>query len=272
MAIRLADQLGDDYACHGLRRHTDKLPPTIRPIAWDLDQHEGLAERIGGFDVVVITLVPGSRDEAGYRRTYVENLRAILAALEASPRKPRQVIFVSSTSVYGQSQGEWIDEGSTTEPVNFRGKLILAGEEILRRSTLPHCVVRFSGIYGPGRERLLGQVAQGKRSPRANEFSNRIHSEDCAGFLAHIIRRTLAGQDTAATYLASDCEPVPLAVVEDWLAERMQVQLPAVTAQSAGGKRCRNHALLESGYEFRYPTFREGYKDMLENSGITGRS
>lgn len=268
IAIRLAGFLPPGrFECHGLRRHIEHLPPHIHGIAWDLNCREGLADRVSGFDVVVISLVPNFRHAEGYQQTWVENTRNIVASLEAGSAKPKLVLFVSSTSVYGQYQGEWVNEDSPTEPTNFRGQAVLAGEQVMRSSMLNECIVRFSGIYGPGRDRLLHQVKNGERSERDANYSNRIHADDCAGVLAHLIEKQLSSENVQNLYLASDCEPVPLAEVKQWLAEKMGLPgnfVDKIAATSASGnKRCSNKRLLANGYSLKYPSFREGYKQLL---------
>jgi nucleoside-diphosphate-sugar epimerase len=269
IALRLAGRLpADAFQCYGLRRHVERLPSAVRSIAWDLNRGAaGLAERIAGFDVVVITLVPNTRDAAGYRQAYVENLQKIIAGLEAGlGGNPKLVLLVSSTSVYGQHQTEWVDEDSLTEPANFRGRAVLQSEQLLRKSSLNSCVVRFSGIYGPGREHLLTQVRRGTRGERDEDFTNRIHTDDCAGVLAHLIQRKLNGETVESLYLASDCEPVRLVEIKQWLAKRMALSVEFVDGNQIGplgGKRCSSKRLLESGYLFKYPTFREGYAEIL---------
>jgi nucleoside-diphosphate-sugar epimerase len=266
IAIRLTGKLPRErFEFHGLRRRVDKLPSHIRGIAWDLNEPHGLDQRIQGFDVVVITPVPNSRDEAGYRLAYQTNVAKIVQALESPARKPKLVVLVSSTGVYPQNSGEWVDEGSATAPDNFRGQALLAGETLLRKSSLEHTVVRFSGIYGPGRERVIQQVMRGEISPRDGDFSNRIHSEDCAGVLTHLVDHRLAGAPLHDLYLASDCEPTPLGAVKQWLGNQLGVAAEFNDAgEKAGGKRCCNDRLLASGFEFQYPSFREGYADILQ--------
>ncbi|MCW8195635.1 NAD(P)H-binding protein [Proteobacteria bacterium 005FR1] len=265
IAIRLSRELAaPELEFYGLRRSVDKLPSHIRGIAWDLNREQGLANRIQGFDVVVITPVPNSRDESGYRQAYEHNVGKIVRALESSSAKPKLAILVSSSGVYPQNKGEWVDEHSPTEADNFRAEALLAGENLLRNSSLEHCIVRFSGIYGPGRERLIRQVMNHESNSRDADISNRIHSEDCAGVLAHLIRKQVAGESIQSLYLASDDEPTPLAEVKRWLATQLRVEWDVDwTEEKPGGKRCCNQRLLASGYEFRYPSFREGYTEML---------
>ncbi|MEX1032380.1 MAG: sugar nucleotide-binding protein [Cellvibrionaceae bacterium] len=268
IAIRLARLLPPDrFRCHGLRRRPERLPFTIEGIGWDLSRAEGLAERIADFEVVVITPVPSSRDAAGYRRAYVGNMQNIVAGLEAASAKAKLTLFVSSTSVYGQNQGEWVDENSPTEPSTFRGQAVLGGEELVRNSTLDSCIVRFSGIYGPGREHLINQVRRGDFGAEDEGYSNRIHADDCAGVLSHLIQRKLNGEDMESLYLASDCEPAPLADVKWWLAKQMGFPVgdQPDRIELCGNKRCSNERLLGSGYEFKYPSFQEGYAELMDS-------
>jgi len=271
IGLRLAARLPEDrYELSGLRRNIAALPTRIKGIQWDLNDAEGLDQILCGFDVVVVTPVPNSPDEAGYRQAYDRNIKAIVRALESCRRQPALVILVSSSRVYHQQEGQWVDEESPCEPWDFRGQSLLAGEQALRQSRLPHCVVRFSGIYGPGRERMLRQVRTGnwQQSPANHNYSNRIHSEDCAGVLAHLIEGQARGEALADLYLASDCEPVLQGVVMNWLAEQMGLSFAApLSAQPKGGRRCCNRRLVDSGYQFLYPSFREGYAELLGDGG-----
>lgn len=220
-------------------------------------------------DVVVITLTPDAYNDEAYHRTYVRSMEVLVRVLRAAERPPRRVLFVSSTSVYGQRDGSWVDEASPTEPAGYAGRRLLEAESLLLDSGLPGCVVRFSGIYGPGRERLIGQVRAGEGCAREPVvYTNRIHADDCAGVLAHLIQYQGA---LAPVYLATDCMPAPLWEVKRWLAAEMGLpeghlrEEPVNTRR--GSKRCANRMLLETGYRFLYPTFREGYSAVLESLG-----
>src|SRR5690606_26465334 len=96
-------------------------------------------------------------------------------------------------------------------------------------------------------------------------YTNRIHSEDCAGVLAHLIERKVTGEALEGLYLASDCEPVRLFELKQWLAEQLGMPITApARVVSSGGRRCSNRRLLDSGYRFIYPSFREGYTQQLK--------
>lgn len=266
IGLRLARQLdASRYRCFGLRRHIDALPESITGIAHDLDRDAGwetiLAEN---FDALVITLVPAQRSDAGYRRAYVHNLQTIIGALERHTRPPEIVLFASSTSVYGQNRGEWVDESSVTEPSRHNGLRLVEAERLLAQSRLATCAVRFAGIYGPGRDRLLSRARAGNWDAADNRFSNRIHVDDCAGVLAFLLERAVTGKFVPPRLLASDSEPAPLNEVMAWLAWQEQA-LPDA-ADQVTGKRCLNRRLLDLGYEFRYPTYRDGYAALLQPS------
>lgn len=248
---------------YGLRRNINQLPDGIQGIAADLGQPESLRD-LPAVDIVVYAVAASRHDDAGYREAYCDGLRHLLAALQTSPR---HLFFTSSTSVYHQDDGGWVDENSPTTPTGFSGKRMLEAEHIALHCGVPATVVRFSGIYGPGRNHLLNQVRRGCAAPAEPvQFSNRIHRDDCADLLAHLIKRCLNGHALARIYLASDDAPTPLHEVSQWLAEKMGVTLHEFSAsRRTGSKRCSNRAIRATGYNFRYPSYREGYAELLSH-------
>ena len=127
--------------------------------------------------------------------------------------------------------------------------------------------MRFAGIYGPGRTRLVERVRAG--DPCSAAYTNRIHRDDCAGVLRHLLRL----ERPLPLYLAADREPATQCAVMTWMAERLGLPAPSIADAGDGslGKRCRNARLVSSGYEFEYPSFREGYDaviaDMARRAG-----
>src|SRR5262249_5161006 len=184
---RVRVERGDNV--FGLRRNPVDLPSGVVPIAADLAVPRSLAELPAAIDFVVYAASPGGRDDAFYRTTYVEGLRNLIAALSAQGQTPRRTIFVSSTAVYGQTRGEWVDETSETEPAHFSGRRLLEAEALLRESELPAVVLRLGGIYGPRRTRLIDEVRQGRAAIASGgpHYTNRIHRDDCVGALDHLI-------------------------------------------------------------------------------------
>jgi nucleoside-diphosphate-sugar epimerase len=265
LARRLADARCEVF---GLRRTPSGLPDGIRPIAADLSVRATLRVLPADLGAVVYTAAADGFHEAAYRAAYVDGLRNLLAALEEQAQSPRRILFTSSTAVYGQSNGEWIDEASPTAPRRFSGRCLLEGEQLVLASRYPSLVVRLGGIYGPGRTRLIENVRSGKARLREGppHYTNRIHRDDCAGVLEHL----LGLEAPQRLYLGVDCEPADEALVLHWLAERLGVPLPPLepergtaNGRSPGSKRAANDRLLASGYRFIYPTFREGYGALL---------
>lgn len=219
------------------------------------------------FDAVVLTLTPTEYSPAAYELSYVETLRTLLPVWQRNP--PGLIVFVSSTSVYHQADGEWVDEQSPTHPAHFSGQTLLRAERLLLDSGLSSCVVRFAGIYGPGRDFLLRQVRSGKGG--STDFTNRIHADDCAGVLVHLMRRHWEGESLASIYLGCDSNPAPGTEVRRWLAEQIGTDsgslVPSVS-ERGGNKRCDNSRLLGLGYSLLYPSYKEGYSALLASGEI----
>jgi nucleoside-diphosphate-sugar epimerase len=246
-----------------LRRSAGETIPGVRWISADLLRAESLADLPQGLDFVFYTTAADGSSQEAYRRAYVQGARNLLDALAAEESPLRRVFFTSSTGVYGQDGGQWVDEASPTEPQRPTGRILLEAEQVFHSGPFPATVLRLAGIYGPGRIRLLDQVRHGEAYLASGPplYSNRIHRDDCAGALAHLM--TLPAPD--ATYLGVDHEPVLKSAVQAWIAENLGLPpLPQPVAEAGPtGKRCRNTRLADSGYRFRYPSFREGYGELL---------
>lgn len=263
----LQDQ-DQDVEIIGVRRNADQLPEAFTRISADFTDAENFIGIIKqqAADFVIYSAAASQHDEAGYRSAYVEGLNNTLSAIAHWPQPPKHVFFTSSTGVYHQADHSWVDETSVTKPKRFSGAIMLEAEQRLENSDIASSVVRFSGIYGPGRNRLINTVKTGKGAPADPiSYSNRIHRDDCAGVLAHLIQSKLEGKSLDNRYLASDCEPAPLAQVTEWLAQQLKTELTDFSlGRMAGSKRCNNQRLLDSGYSFKYPDFRSGYASLLK--------
>lgn len=267
IAQRTVAQLPDQYQCFGLKRNPENLPSAITPFKGDVSDYRQLQAVLGEhFDVLVATLTPDEFTEQAYRSAYLEAANSLQRALATIDRQPKWVIWVSSTSVYGDTRGAWVDEDSPTEPQTFSGRTLLAAEEVIQQLPCNHTLVRFSGIYGPGRTRMINQVLAGKGRPAEPEqWSNRIHSDDCAGVLTHLIGLLSEGEVPEPLYLASDSEPVTQHDLRRWLAIQLGVELQEEAANRGPIRRCSNRRLLRSGYQFKYPSYREGYRSLLSD-------
>jgi len=260
----------------GLKRRPDDLPPALEPLAADLADPATLTVLPPALDYIVYSAAAAGFSEALYEAAYVAGVRNLLNALRQAGQQPKRLLLTSSTSVYAQHQGEWVDEDSPAAAASFSGRCIRAGEQVLWDSGWPAVVVRFGGIYGPGRTRLIDSVRDGSAAHPAGSplYTNRIHRDDCARVLEHL----LFVPTPAPLYLAVDDDPAPLGEVLRWLATRLGVPEPPLAAHpplkpGAGigdpalrmraSKRCRNARLRGSGFQFRYPSYRDGYAALL---------
>ncbi|MDY0831864.1 NAD-dependent epimerase/dehydratase family protein [Pseudomonas sp. SED1] len=266
---RLATQLlAKGWEVHGLRRDVSRLPEGVIGIAGDLFKEDCPDTwPVGGVDYLVYCAAATDHDEAGYRSAYVQGLQHVLEWLNDYGQEPKHLLFVSSSSVYGQQNGEWVDESSATQAGGYSGQVMLEAEQVALDSGIPASVVRLTGIYGPGRERLSTQVREGYRvTIDPPLYGNRIHVDDAAGLLAFLLLHVEQSGALDKCYIGVDDAPAPLAEVVDWLREYLGVTEWAADAsvRRAGSKRCSNARAKALGWVPRYPSYREGYAAILE--------
>lgn len=253
----------------GLKRAPPSTPAPFSLIAADIRQAATLSSLATDFDLVLFIVSAGSRQADEYQALYQVGLNNVLAHFASAGRSPRW-FMVSSTSVYGQFRGEWVDETSPTEPKTATAQALVAAELRLWQVDHNHCVVRFSGIYGQGRDWLLRRVASGESIQRQPpSYTNRIHQDDCVAVLLFLIEKQLAGERLQPCYLASDDDPAPLWDVMNWIAEHYDYPRPtalSVPVDANQNKRCRNDRLHTLGYRFLFPSYRDGYGNPAKES------
>lgn len=248
-----------------LRRHPITDPPDgVIPLQGDLNAPDGL-EMPAGVEGCVVTLTADTRDQAGYEHAYVHalaNLHVLLQG-EGVPTQPRleRLVFTSSTAVYGQSGGETVMEESSTSSSRFNGTVMRRAERLALSARWPTTVARLSGIYGPGRTRLLDKVREGRSS--RDRWTNRIHRDDAAAALGHLVTSV----DAPPIVNVTDTESATNATVLGWLADRMGLPTPPVEVADGapGGKRVDGSLLASTGFVHTFATFRDGYAAMLDD-------
>jgi nucleoside-diphosphate-sugar epimerase len=270
LGLRLAS-LG--WEIFGGRRSPGVLPPGITPVHSDLEGD--LGDIPGDLDVVVHAAAAGGRGLAGYEAVYRDGLDRLLRHLVDAGQSPRRVVFVSATSVYGVADGSEVDEDTPAEPSRDTGRVLVEAERILAASPFPGTSVRLAGIYGPGRTRLIDTVRDGSaRQPVGDHPTNRIHRDDAAAAIVHLLT---AVEDPDEVYVGVDHDRAQLAEVLRFLAAELGVPEPPRasagddTGRRSGAKRCRGDRLRATGFPFRYPTFREGYRAVLAGEGVRHR-
>lgn len=272
LGIRTGSRLlGLGWEVHGVRRNPDHLPAGFVAHGCDYTQGESLtfAQRLQP-DMVLAIFNPVDRSESGYRRGFTDAMAHLIAGL--GNHRPRHIVMTSSTRVFAEREGGRVDENSPLTTEDPCAQAIIDAERMLFASGHSASVVRFAGIYGRPGGRLLSRIRRGELSPVSPQtYTNRIHREDCGGFLTHLLLRAEEHLPLEPVYIGVDDCPAPRHEVESWLAEQMHVSpcdeaRPADTSshRRAGHRRCSNRLLHESGYALIYPDYKSGYRELIE--------
>ncbi|MFP5313087.1 MAG: SDR family NAD(P)-dependent oxidoreductase, partial [Actinomycetes bacterium] len=175
--------------------------------------------------------------------------------------------------VYGDAEGGWVDEATPTHPGGFSGRVLVEAEDLLQSrlagTTAAGISFRLGGIYGPGRTRLIDQVKSGSAViPEDVRYTNRIHRDDAAAAIVHLA--TMEAKP-APVYVGVDNEPADLGSVLRFVAAELGCPAPPVGDAGparGGNKRCGNQLLCSTGFAFTFPTFRDGYRDVIAGNGV----
>lgn len=227
-------------------------------------------------DWLVFMPTPDQRDATAARELHVEGLKTVIETFGTRRDPPARLVYTSSTGVYGDHGGDWVDETTPIDPPTDK-TAALAEAESITLETAPEyditgTVVRFGGLYGPDRYRMQRYLS----GPIHEGYLNMIHRDDAAGAIKHILEADVARGEPL---VAVDTEPVDRWTFADWLAEQCgetppekqtteeylanRELAPERKRRVRANKRCRSKRLQTSGYTFQYPTFREGYQPAI---------
>ena len=240
------------------------------PLRWPGEEPAIRAE-IARADAILISAGPDAEGDPA--------LRDFADALAAAPA--RWLGYLSTTGVYGDHQGGWVDETTPLTPATRRGQQRVAAESawqaLATAHGLPLHIFRLAGIYGPGRgpfQKLREGTA--RRIVKLGQVFSRIHAEDIAQTLAASIARPNPG----AIYNLCDDDPAPPEAVIAHAAELLGVRVPPAedyaTAEMtpmarsfyAESKRVANDRIKrELGVQLRHPDYRSGLKALLAAEG-----
>ena len=260
------------HEVHAMRRSDKSVGEGIHTISADVGDMETLLGTIPEqLDYLIYSVASPEFSEEGYDKYYVQGLKHILALLKHQHTTPKRIFFVSSTSIYPHHDGSWIDETVVPEPTAFAGRKMLEAEQLLQGSEHNSTCVRFSGIYGPGRIRMISQAKSGNHcDPEPELWTNRIHRDDCIEVLKFLIEKDMAGSKLDDVYLATDPSPTTLFEILEWIKDRIGDVEPdhdVPEAARRGNKRLSCKRLLDLGYKFKYENYQLGYEEILKEMG-----
>jgi nucleoside-diphosphate-sugar epimerase len=283
--------------CFGLGYTGFELAVNLRKLGWSVsgttrDQSSQSRLKSSGFKVytfdgtqplpdavfdgvshILLSIPPGEDGDPAFNQHGKD--------LVARVSKLKWVGYLSTTGVYGDRQGGWVDETSDLTPSTRRGEKRLAAEqkwlELYRQSGLPVHLFRLAGIYGPGSNQLE-KVADGKarRRVKQGQVFSRIHLDDIIG----ILLASMENPNPGTAYNVCDDEAVPPQDVVTYAAQLLGMKPPPeipfdpenMTPMGrsffAESKQVSNQKIKdELGYRLKYPTYREGLKALLPSLG-----
>jgi nucleoside-diphosphate-sugar epimerase len=234
----------------------------VAPLALDLAA-PGAGARLPPADAIIACQSAGGETTAAYRAAYVE---ATGALLEAAGCSGARLVYTGSTGVFGQRDGSDVDEEATPAPASATGEVLVEAEALVRAAAgdgIRACLVRLSGLYGPGRIGIVDRVRTGALAlgPGDDAWMNFCHLDDAASFVLAALARGAPG----ASYHASDAAPARRRAVVSWIAARIGAEPRRAESAPPGPSRRihseRTRAAL--AVALAYPSFREGLAPLL---------
>jgi len=217
-------------------------------------------------DFILYSLSADEQSEKSYRRNYVEGLKQVIKSIKYI-NNFQHLFFVSSTSVYGDNNDQFIDEFSETSPKNFRGTILLEAENLLNTVKFNSTVLRLSGIYGSGRNYMIKLSQDSESWPKVDRWKNRINEDDAANFIIFLLNQCLQGEIPEKLYLLTDKEPVTLFRLLNWIRQNLNLKNKInITSDPILGKRLRSSIIPSLKFEYKYPTYKQGYKELIQES------
>ena len=263
IATRLFDA---GHTLIGVRKSSQLLPHDMQTIQADVTQIITLnaLEDINP-NILIYCVSAGGSSDAQYQAAYVQGLKNVLAT-QANNHALQHVFFISSTRVYGQNTIEILDEITPAIPADFGGERLLEAENVLNDLPCQSTKLRLSGIYGAGRLYLVNMAKEVAKWPAENHYSNRIHRDDAASFIAFLVEKVASNQTVADCYIVTDNMPTPQYEVLTWLANQQKIDTSSIkTPPAQGGKRLCNKRLRDTGFTLKHPNYQAGYREILQN-------
>jgi nucleoside-diphosphate-sugar epimerase len=229
----------------------------VEPLALDLSE-PGAEARLPRADAVIACQAASGDGVAAYASAYLDANRTLLSA---AVRDGARLVYTGSTGVLGQSDGLDVDEDTPPSPASDTAEVLADAEALIvgaGRGGARACVLRLSGLYGPGRTGIVERVRTGRLAVGAGEdaWMNFCHLDDAVSFVVGALEHGQPG----AVYHGSDAAPARRGEVVRWIADRIGVEPGVAPAAPPGPNRRirseRTRAAL--GVQLAYPSFRDG--------------
>jgi len=270
LGTAIAMRLQQGHEVIGVRQSDKLLPNGMQTIQADVTQPNTLRllEKLNP-NIIVYCVSAGGQTDEKYQAAYVTGLKNILAT-QSQNTNLQHVFFVSSTRVYGQNNAEILDEALDENvpaiPADFGGERLLEAEMLLNDMPCKATTMRLSGIYGNGRLYLVNMAKDIAKWPTENHWSNRIHRDDAAGFIAFMVAKAAKKETLESCYIVTDDMPTQQYEVLTWLANQQKLDISTIKIPVArGGKRLSNKRLRGTGFQLQYPNYQAGYSHILQN-------
>lgn len=197
---------------------------------------------------------PDARTEQSYLAVYRDALAHALAQLTST--QCTHFYLITSTAVYGENNGGWVDESNQNMSQSFNGQILLAAEKMLAQTALNYSICRLGGLY-------QGRPKTSSTHLAENRYINRIHLHDAAGFLHFLMHNP----QRETLFNVVDDLPCSRQQVLAWLSDQPQAhglaEPPTIEAGPQYGKRCCNQRLKQTGFTLDYPSYRQGMQKKL---------
>lgn len=220
------------------------------------------AEQLQDFTAIAIIVTPDDYSTSGYHDSYLAICQH-LATLAEKLTNLARVVFISSTGVYGQDNGAWIDENTIpVTPEREASKVILQAEQVLQQGFGNRAIIiRPSGIYGRERLMRLRKAQEKQKEPVAAEhWSNRIMDRD----LVTIIAKVMTIGTPKPLYIATDYAPVTTFELSTWLSKQIGEVPPVIDDNKTAVTGKRLHSNIPLAW-LDYPDWQAGYRDILQH-------
>ena len=220
------------------------------------DVHQLNLDHIARIDWVYVLLSPQQSTLEAYQHSYVDSVQPIIQALKQHPLQ--KIVVVSSTRVYGENKGARIDDDSALNPNDPQGQLLLKMEQLYQPAyPTQSIIIRPTGIYGTSVARML-RLAKSSQSYPDLHYSNRIHIEDLAGFLAHLLHV----EHVKDAYIVSDNQPLALHEIIQWFQRQLGLAELLLLSEQCTGKRVYATRMQASGFKLKYADCFDTYKKL----------